>query len=309
MLRHLGRPAARTALVVTAAGLGLPLLCSLPASSTPLDPGLYLFHGVFDGPLCSAPAALPGRPAWSEVTCRVGGDEFFVPAGVTVLQVDVLGAAGGAGAQGAAGGGGAEIRASIMVSPGEMLEMAVGGVGGNGNEMGGFNGGGDGPMPSRLRHRPARTSRAAAAARATFASAKRGCGTASFLPPVVVAAVAGKRAAEAGPAVRRVRPARLVGLAACQPRAPATARVEGLDLPPGAPGTPPPCPVVPAAKARFPPEPQAAMAGVAAVATASAGVGLEAPAPPVAGAGAEAAQTSSTRSSSARASPSGTLMA
>ena len=145
MLRHLGRPAARTALVVMATGLGLPLLCSLPASSTPLDPGLYLFHGVFDGPLCSAPAALPGRPAWSEVTCRVGGDEFFVPAGVTVLQVDVLGAAGGAGAQGAAGGGGAEIRASIMVSPGEMLEMAVGGVGGNGNEMGGFNGGGDGP--------------------------------------------------------------------------------------------------------------------------------------------------------------------
>ena len=132
-------------MVVVAIGLGLPLLWALPASATPLDPGLYLFHGVFDGPLCSAPAALPGRPGWSEVTCRVGGDEFFVPAGVTVLQVDVLGAAGGAGAGGAAGGGGAEIQASIMVSPGEMLEMAVGGAGGNGNEMGGFNGGGDGP--------------------------------------------------------------------------------------------------------------------------------------------------------------------
>ncbi len=128
-----------------AIGLGFPLLWTLPASATPLDPGLYLFHGVYDGPLCSAPAALPGRPGWSEVTCGVGGDEFFVPAGVTVLQVDVLGAAGGTGARGAAGGGGAEIRASIMVSPGEMLEMAVGGAGGNGNEMGGFNGGGDGP--------------------------------------------------------------------------------------------------------------------------------------------------------------------
>ena len=107
----------------------------------------------------------------------MGGDEFFVLAGVTVLQVDVLGAAGGAGAGGAAGGGGAEIQASIMVSPGEMLEMAVGGVGGNGNEVGGFNGWGTAPMPSPVRHRPALTSRVVAEARATSASATQECGT------------------------------------------------------------------------------------------------------------------------------------
>ena len=135
----------RTAVAFSVLSLGLPLLSAVPALASPLDPGIGIDHGVFDGPLCSAPTALPRQPGWSKVVCGVGGDEFFVPAGVTVLQVDVLGAAGGAGAGGAAGGGGAEIQASIMVSPGEMLEMAVGGVGGNGNEVGGFNGGGDGP--------------------------------------------------------------------------------------------------------------------------------------------------------------------
>ena len=145
MRRQLRGRGTGTAMVFLFLALGLSPLSAGPALASPLDSGIGLQHGVFDGPLCSAPAALPGRPGWSKVACGLGGDEFFVPAGVTVLEVEVLGAAGGTGAGGAAGGGGAEIQASIMVSPGEMLEMAVGGAGGNGNEMGGFNGGGDGP--------------------------------------------------------------------------------------------------------------------------------------------------------------------
>ena len=307
VLRHLGRPGPSTLAVVTAIGLGLPLLWALPASAAPLDPGLYLFHGVYDGPLCSAPAAQPGRPGWSEVTCGVGGDEFFVPAGVTVLEVDVMGAAGGTGAQGAVGGGGAEIRASIMVSPGEMLEMTAGGAGGNGNEMGGFNGGGDGPHAF-----PTPPSPSPDLSGGGGGSSDVRVGETGVWDRIISAAGGGgggggEAGGRGGASSAPGQAARLVERAACQPRAPATGRVGGLALAPGAPGTPPPCPVVPAARVRFPPEPQAATVAAGGVATASAGAGPVASAPLAAAV--EAALTSSTRSSSARASPSCTLMA
>lgn len=85
---------------------------------------------------------------------------FTVPAGVTSLSVDVYGAQGGTGAsyQGSmlycAGGLGGRVTGTISVTPGDVLQIYVGGVGGNANVdpvigyglpgMGGFNGGGMG---------------------------------------------------------------------------------------------------------------------------------------------------------------------
>jgi hypothetical protein len=73
---------------------------------------------------------------------------FTVPAGVTQLTISAFGAQGGAGALGApAGGLGGSVSAKITVTPGEILTINVGGVGGNGNNVGpvvgagGFNGG------------------------------------------------------------------------------------------------------------------------------------------------------------------------
>ena len=78
----------------------------------------------------------------------------------------------------------------------------------------------------------------------------------------------------------RARLAWAGGPAACRLRAPATGPVEGLVPAPGGQGTPQPSPVVPAAGARVPLEPQAVTAGAEGAATALAGVGPGAPAPP-----------------------------
>lgn len=122
------------------------LTAALPAQASPLDPGITAFPTVLDIPSCSAPHAVADRPGWSRVACGVGARQFVVPPGVHVLHVDVRGAAGGPGGTGALGGRGARIQASITVAPGQVLEMAAGGVG-HRSETGGFNGGGDGPRP------------------------------------------------------------------------------------------------------------------------------------------------------------------
>ena len=69
----------------------------------------------------------PGTaPAWT------------VPAGVTAVAVDVFGAQGG----GTYGGPGGRVQATLAVSPGDVLNVSVGGQGTN--SSGGVNGGGTG---------------------------------------------------------------------------------------------------------------------------------------------------------------------
>ena len=120
----------------------VPLGLLETAGASPLDPGLGYPADLGPTAFCSSPQAVARRPGWSRVLCSVGADLFIVPPGVHVLEVDVLGASGGSGGGSSRGGGGAEIAASIMVAPGQELEMAVGGAGAL--ETGGFNGGGDG---------------------------------------------------------------------------------------------------------------------------------------------------------------------
>lgn len=70
---------------------------------------------------------------------------YVVPAGVTSLLVDVIGAGGGAGRSGAAGGKGVRVQTTITVTPAETLDIYVGGAGHSASTgTGGFNGGGAG---------------------------------------------------------------------------------------------------------------------------------------------------------------------
>ncbi|MFH1005199.1 MAG: glycine-rich protein [Bacteroidota bacterium] len=62
---------------------------------------------------------------------------FTVPTGVTSINVDVRGAQGGG-----TGGTGAKVVATLTVTPGQVLQINVGGMGGSGT--GGWNGGGSG---------------------------------------------------------------------------------------------------------------------------------------------------------------------
>jgi len=75
------------------------------------------------------------------------GQTYTVPAGVTALQVSVAGAQGGTWGGSGAGGAGAVVQATLAVTPGEVLNINVGGAGGftssgSGFVPGGYNGGG-----------------------------------------------------------------------------------------------------------------------------------------------------------------------
>ncbi len=91
-------------------------------------------------------------------TCPTTTTTWTVPAGVTSIQVDVQGANGGLNSvEGVPsfgytvldrGGHGARVQATLAVTPGQVLNIYVGGIGPNGitgsNVPGGFNGGGGG---------------------------------------------------------------------------------------------------------------------------------------------------------------------
>ncbi len=69
-----------------------------------------------------------------------GTQSFTVPIGVTSITVDAYGAQGGSG-----GGLGGRVQATLVVTPGQALQVRVGGQGGNsalGVVTGGYNGGG-----------------------------------------------------------------------------------------------------------------------------------------------------------------------
>ena len=67
-----------------------------------------------------------------------------MPAGVTSIYVEAVGANGGLGS--GASRGGARVQGTLSVTPGEVLNIYVGGggVGGASGAAGGWNGGGNG---------------------------------------------------------------------------------------------------------------------------------------------------------------------
>ncbi|WP_405983187.1 Ig-like domain-containing protein [Streptomyces sp. NBC_00158] len=112
-----------------AAGLVAAAMTPLPATADPAAANPCGTGGVFTA---------------STPTCTytdVGTDTFTVPAGVTSVTVDLFGAEGGGAAgfilpsppnEGAPGGLGGETRADLAVTPGQTLQLTVGGVGSSG---------------------------------------------------------------------------------------------------------------------------------------------------------------------------------
>lgn len=92
------------------------------------------------------PAAAQATETASQSFTEAGEQAFIVPAGVTTVQVTLVGgegAVGGAGNSGShsSGGGGATVTATLAVSPGETLFTETAGDG-KSNGAGGYNGGG-----------------------------------------------------------------------------------------------------------------------------------------------------------------------
>lgn len=118
---------------LTMAGAAVALAIAPPVAWDLLDAG-------------TAAAALPSACSQSApgatVTCTystVGETTFTVPSGVTQLTVTAIGAPGGSGGvypglsdPAAVGGSGAEVTATIAVTPSSTLYVEVGGAGGNG---------------------------------------------------------------------------------------------------------------------------------------------------------------------------------
>ncbi|MFD7070517.1 prealbumin-like fold domain-containing protein [Streptomyces sp. NPDC059913] len=90
------------------------------------------------------------RQAGSRTFVFTGAPESFtVPADVCSLSVTAYGAAGGTGQYNVPGGGGAEVAATLDVTPGQVLTVDVGGAGHGGDDplaptLGGYGGGGTG---------------------------------------------------------------------------------------------------------------------------------------------------------------------
>ncbi|MFD5417867.1 Ig-like domain-containing protein [Streptomyces sp. NPDC127069] len=113
-----------------AAGLVAAALAPLPATADPAAP--------------ATPCGAGGTFTAATPTCTytgVGTDTFTVPAGVGEVTVDLFGAEGGSAAgfvmpappnAGAPGGLGGETRATLPVTPGQSLQITVGGVGSTG---------------------------------------------------------------------------------------------------------------------------------------------------------------------------------
>lgn len=93
--------------------------------------------------LCLISIKLYSQGATQEVFFYTGGQQYWtVPDCVSSITVEVNGASGG----GASGGYGAFVSGTINVTPGQVLQINVGGQGGN--TFGGYNGGGNGASSS-----------------------------------------------------------------------------------------------------------------------------------------------------------------
>lgn len=128
--------------------------------------GVLAFSGV--GPNNAEPAQASYCPSgWTVVSggkcSRTFGhtgaaQPWTVPSGITTIEVDLWGAAGGTGqdvGSGGLGGRGARVQATLSVTPNTTLNLYVGGRGTNGSVSttvsapGGFNGGGAGGRDTR----------------------------------------------------------------------------------------------------------------------------------------------------------------
>ena len=92
-------------------------------------------------------AAEPAVAQVTEFSYTSGEQTYTVPAGVTEVSINAIGAAGGTATlsgQTYPGGSGAIVSGVVDVTPGETLYVEVGGTGGN--PSGGFNGGGNGAV-------------------------------------------------------------------------------------------------------------------------------------------------------------------
>lgn len=92
-----------------------------------------------------------GPPSTTTLNYTGGMQSYTVPGGVTTLTVDLMGAQGGAGYPAVSQGGkGGKITGTISVTPGQVLQIYVGGAGGNGSASAsgtmGYNGGGLGAL-------------------------------------------------------------------------------------------------------------------------------------------------------------------
>jgi PKD repeat protein len=92
---------------------------------------------------------LESNDIFSASFTNAGNFTWTVPAGVTQITVDVIGGEGGNQVNGGIPGTGGRVQALVNVTPGEVLNLNVGGRGSNGTSSwsffsGGFNGGGSG---------------------------------------------------------------------------------------------------------------------------------------------------------------------
>jgi hypothetical protein len=91
-----------------------------------------------------APTPLAAQSGTTRTFNFTGAAQSFdVPAGVTVLHVDLVGGTGGGNVLPFVGGGGGRVQADLPVTPLEVLTIMVGG---GGVAAGGFNGGGAGQV-------------------------------------------------------------------------------------------------------------------------------------------------------------------
>lgn len=92
-------------------------------------------------PVIAAPPAMAAPQTYA----YTGGPQIYVvPPGVTSISVVLHGAEGLTPSGGGSGGLGGRISGSISVTPGEVLQVMVGGSGANGGFNGGTTGGGGG---------------------------------------------------------------------------------------------------------------------------------------------------------------------
>jgi hypothetical protein len=98
-----------------------------------------------------APAGAEAAETASQSFTTPGEHAFVVPAGVTSLQLTLVGGNGGAGKSGAPGGVPATVTATLAVNPGETLYAEVAGDGeaaSTSENAGGYGGGGEGGLAS-----------------------------------------------------------------------------------------------------------------------------------------------------------------
>ena len=104
--------------------------------------GISTLAGSLPAPAVADPAPVCNGTTCTETFVFTGGPQTWTVPEVTSATFEVLGAQGAGGLAGAGAGLGGEATATIAVTPGETLQINVGGLG-SGDGPGGFNGGGN----------------------------------------------------------------------------------------------------------------------------------------------------------------------